>query len=616
MRRQTRHPVVALGTQGRSDGARVKRAGFGSPLAELPRWRLLLLVASLATATYANALGNTWAFDDDYIVVSNPVVTETRWSEALTGPYWGGLEAVPSLYRPTTVTAFALEWSVFEGRPSAFHAVSLLLHVLVSLFVTLLLAAFLPAAASAAGGALFAVHPVHVEAVANVVGQSELLAAAAYLGACLLYIRHWSAGPGVHALRLLAITALYALALGAKEIAVTLPAALLLVELVRVRAREYQGTRPGALLIGAVRRDAPLYLALVVVLLAYLGVRVLVLGSLRGESLPSELIGLDWGARLLTALSLWPTYARLMLMPWNLAVDYAPGVLAPGVGLRPQVIVGAMMLATLSGIALRSWRVAPWAAFAAAWMVVTILPVSNLVVPSGTMLGERTLYLPSVAVAIAVAGVLTHVGTRHPVFLRRAWGGVAVVVTAFMIRSALRNPSWYDSFTAMNTLALEHPESWRSHRSRAEGLVRVGELDGALEEYEAALTLVPLDYSLLCEAGEVYLRQRRWPRAEELLTTAVTTEPDRPTAYRLLSQLYLVAGDGRKAHGTALAGLARWGTDRQLWALVSESYVAKGDLPAAVRAREAALGADPSSEWDRTRLAELLEAVGTFGESR
>ena len=608
--------MSAPGTRGRSDGTQVKRAVIGSPFDELPRWRLLLLVASLAAATYANAIGNRWAFDDDYIVVSNPVVTEARWGEALTGPYWGGLEAVPSLYRPTTVSALALEWRVFEGRPAAFHTVSLLLHVLVSLLVTLLLAAFLPIAAAAAGGALFAVHPVHVEAVANVVGQSELLAAAAYLGACLLYVRHWSAGPGVRALRLLAITALYALALGAKEIAVTLPVSLLLVELIRARGQEERAPRPGAMLVGAVRRDAPLYLALAAVLVAYLGVRVLVLGSLRGESIPSELIGLGWGARLLTALSLWPTYARLMLMPWRLAVDYAPGVLVPGTGVRPDVILGAMILVAMCGVAVRSWRAAPWAAFAAAWMVVTILPVSNLVVASGTVLGERTLYLPSVAVAIVVAGALAHVGTHHPALLRQAWVGVAVVVTAFMIRSALRNPSWFDSFTVMNTLALEHPESWRSHRSRAEGLVRAGELDAALEEYEEALALVPLDYSLLSEVGEVYLRQRRWPRAEELLATAVTTDPDRPTAYRLLAQLYLVSGDGRKAHGTALAGLARWGTDRQLWALVSESYVVKGDLLAAVRAREAALGADPSSVWDRTRLAELLEAAAVSGDSR
>ena len=120
---------------------------------------------------------------------------------------------------------------------------------------------------------------------------------------------------------------------------------------------------------------------------------------------------------------------------------------------------------------------------------------------SGTLLGERTLYLPSVAVAIAGAGALAHVRIRRPALLRQAWAVMAVVVTAFLIRSVLRNPSWLDSFTVMNTLALEHPESWRSHRSRAEGLVRAGDVDAALLEYEQSLALVPLDYTLLCEAG-------------------------------------------------------------------------------------------------------------------
>ena len=473
----------------------------GSHFPELPRWRLLFLVAFLAASTYANALGNTWAFDDQYIIVSNPVVTESQWGEALTGPYWGGLEAEPSLYRPTTLSALALQWQAFAGRPAAFHAVSLLLHVLVSVLVTLLLAGLLPGVAAAVGGALFAVHPVHVEAVANVVGQSELLAAVGYLGACLLYVRYWNAGPTVRVYRLLAIIALYALALGAKEIAVTLPATLLLLEVARACEQEGREARPFAVLIAAVRRDAPLYLALAAVLLVYLGARVWILGSLRGDNLPSELVGLGGGARLLTALSLWPTYARLMLMPWNLAADYAPGVLAPATGLRLDVFLGAAILIALCAVAVRAWRETPWAALAAAWMVVTILPVSNLVVASGTLLGERTLYLPSVAVAIAGAGALAHVRIRRPALLRQAWAVMAVVVTAFLIRSVLRNPSWLDSFTVMNTLALEHPESWRSHRSRAEGLVRAGDVDAALLEYEQSLALVPLDYTLLCEAG-------------------------------------------------------------------------------------------------------------------
>ena len=194
-----------------------------------------------------------------------------------------------------------------------------------------------------------------------------------------------------------------------------------------------------------------------------------------------------------------------------------------------------------------------------------------------------------------------------------------MVVAAFMVRSVLRNLSWMNSYTVMNTLALEHPESWRSHHSRTQGLVRVGDAAGALREYERALVLMPRNYSLLCEAGALYKRERMLARAERLLTVAVEAAPERPTAYRLLAELYLIVNEGRRAHQTALAGLARWDADRELWALVSESYVAKGDLAAAVRARRAALAADPSSEPDRARLAELLDAAsgsrGSPGET-
>ena len=319
------------------------------------------------------------------------------------------------------------------------------------------------------------------------------------------------------------------------------------------------------------------------------------------------------GARVLTAISLWPTYARLLIVPWSLSADYAPGVLLPTAGVRPDVVLGAAMIAALSALAVGAWCRAPWAALSAAWMIVTILPVSNLIVPAGTLLAERTLYLPSVAVAFAVGGALAWIAARRPGLRHPAWGLTAAIVTAFMVRSALRNPSWLDSFTAMNTLAIEHPESWRSHRSRAEGLVRAGDASAALAEYERSIALVPLSYSLLTEAGSLYLRERRLARAEELLVTAVGIAPDRPLAYRLLAQLHLVSDQGRKAHGVALAGLAQWGPDRDLWGLVSESYVAKGDLPAAVRAREAALAIDPSSAFDRARLSELIAALDAAG---
>ncbi|MEE8385594.1 MAG: tetratricopeptide repeat protein, partial [Dehalococcoidia bacterium] len=188
---------------------------------------------------------------------------------------------------------------------------------------------------------------------------------------------------------------------------------------------------------------------------------------------------------------------------------------------------------------------------------------------------------------------------------------VAVLVCLLLlVRTVDRNPTWMSTYTVLNTLAQEHPESYRSIRSRAMGLVRVGESEEAGELYDLAAALAPGNYSLLVEAGDFYGRRRSWGKAESLLRRALMANPRSPEGYRVLASQLILQGRGRDGHRLALEGLARSGSDRVLWSLVSESYIAKGDLPAAIRARHAALGADPESSEDWMRLGDLLEATG------
>ena len=123
-----------------------------------------------------------------------------------------------------------------------------------------------------------------------------------------------------------------------------------------------------------------------------------------------------------------------------------------------------------------------------------------------------------------------------------------------------------------------------------------------------SLELAPDHYQLLVDAGVFYDDIGRADRSEELLARATALLPGHPAAYRRLAEHRLLRGEGRAAHAIALTGLARVGADRELWALVSESYVAKSDLEAAVRARRASIARDPTvAGW--TRLSELLEAM-------
>ncbi|HSM61937.1 MAG TPA: hypothetical protein VK849_14105 [Longimicrobiales bacterium] len=566
------------------------------------------LVPCVALAAYANALGNGFAYDDHRIVAGNPVVTEARWDEALFGPYWRWSGEGSGLYRPVTLATLALEWRAFDGAASGFHGVNVALHALASLAVLELLAALVGPAGATAGALWFAIHPVHVEAVANVVGVSELVSTLAALSACLVWARTRAGPPGRRAAGLAAIALLYGLGLGAKEIAVSLPGLLLLMELAR-------GGEP---LRARVAGVLPVLLTLSAVLGSYLVLRVSVLGTVTGEVVAPALRGLTTGERVMTSLSLWPEYLRLMAFPASLSADYSPGVLEVARSLTPPVILGAALLVTWAAAAalLLAGR-APALGLGLAWFLVAVLPVSNLFFATGVLLAERNLYLPSVGAALAVGGAVRwFVASPRPERTRRLAGALAALAgVALFVRTVTRNPAWWSTFTVMSTLTEEHPESYVALQHVGAGLARVGDAEGAARAFEAGLELVPRSYALMVEAGGFYARARNERRAEELLRHAIAEAPGQPTAYRLLAEQMIRLGRAREGHRIALEGLARAGPDRELWALVSEAYIAKGDLEASVRARRAALTQDPGSVHDWDRLAELLDALGRDSEA-
>ena len=560
-------------------------------------------VLFVAVVAYLNALGNGFAYDDTSVVQRNPVVTEARWGDALLGPYWAAEGPEGTLYRPVTIVSFTAEWRLWHGSPIGFHTLNLLAHALVSVLVLALLARFVSVPGALVGAVFFAIHPIHVEAVANVVGRSELYAAAAVLGAALLYLDRGRTTPGRGAVRLGGLSLLYLLGLGSKEIAVTLPGVLLLLEV----------CRPDAVpLRDRLRREAPVFVSLAAVLAAYLLLRASVLGTITGEVPAPALRGLGTGARILTALTVWPEYLRLLVFPRTLSADYAPGVLMTVHMVTPAVILGALVLLVWVAAAFMTFRAAPVVSAGLGWFVITIVPVSNLLVPAGILLAERTLYLPSVGAALVLGGVVDLVCRRIVPGRAQRLAAVlgAVAGAALLVRTVERNPTWMSTYVVLNTLAEEHPESFLALRSRGSGLAHVGEVEQAARYFDLAVRLVPQHYGLLIEVAGFYARQREDGRAEGLLRRAIEVEPAKPTAYRLLAEMRIRQGRGREGHRIALEGLARSGPDRELWALVSESYIEKGDLEAAVRARRAALGQDPSSVHDWDRLAELLQALG------
>ena len=285
--------------------------------------RLAAAVAALLAAfVYANTLRDGLIYDDRPVILVNEAVRQPLdWRTILLTSSWAPKGELTDSYRPLTVWTFALNHAVHGDRPLGYHLVNLLAHAGVSALVVLLAATFgLSGVTAGLAGALFAVHPIHTEAVASVVGRAELLAAGLGLLALLVQRRAAEAGWPLGTSATAAL--LYASALLAKEQAIAFAALMPLADLVF--------TDRGSLRVFARRlasRRALVYLALVAITAGYLLLRAVALGQVVGaREIPSWMnptASASPALRVLTALEVQALALKLLALPIGLSADYS-----------------------------------------------------------------------------------------------------------------------------------------------------------------------------------------------------------------------------------------------------------------------------------------------------
>jgi len=427
-------------------------------------------VFAVAVALYLPTAWYGFVQDDRAVIAANPAVQSIGAAvRAFADPYWPR-ESGAGLYRPLTILSYAVDWSVSGGRPGWLHIMNALWHGLAAVLFAAVIARWLPTLAAVGAGLLFAWHPVHVEAVASLVGRAELLAAVGILGAVLSARRGWWAGAVLCA----------ALAMFSKEHGVIVGVVILLDKWLPGGGRSPEGRRypPG------------LWIALAIVTGGFLAAWFAI-GWVGASDAAAVFYGRDVTGRLAVALPAVLRAAVLLVWPASLSADYSPQVLPARAGFSAAAVAGALVVVAVPALALWCRRRAPAVAFAAAIAVLSYLPTANLLFPSGVVLAERTLYLavalPAALVGIGVAWLQANWG------LRPAVAALAVVVLACGARSLDRLPAWRDNRSQLLTLLAEHPESYRAHASAAAVLGGIGDTAGARREYRVADSLFPGD---------------------------------------------------------------------------------------------------------------------------
>lgn len=502
-----------------------------------------MLLAGLAILVYLNSLGNGFAFDDIGIILENPTVHHfTDPLRIWLTPYWPGADALArGLYRPLTIQIMALQWAVGDGAPVVFHLLNVTLHAATSVLVYRVLRVLVGWRSAWVAGLLFAVHPVHVEAVANGVGQAEILSSALVMGAVLLHAgRPLHGDPGLR--RQILIPVLFLCAVLTKENAIVLPALLLAVDVAqgRLKRRGY---------VASVGKVAVLLLGVASV---YLVFRAIVLGgTLSGNAAWENQFLLDPATRIRTALSVWPQYARLLFVPFRLSAMYDPATILPSRAVTPSVVVGGVVLLFILVATFRP-RAWPAVGLGSAWFLATILPVSNLIIPIGTVLAERTLYLPSVAVAIWTAYAFRWGWSRTGRRVLARWtlaGATALLMLTFGVRTWLRNPVWANNEVLFETTLRDHPENFRAQWFRAQRLVREGDSLASIPHWHRAFEIYPGNTGFLTSYAHFLLGQGALEEAAAMADRALELRATSPNGLFVRGLIDLAQGRSELARG-------------------------------------------------------------------
>lgn len=446
------------------------------------------IVAFLAIIASLSGLTNGFALDDVHLIVANDRLHHlSRAFSVFTESYWPPEEGA-SLYRPLTSLAFVVQWFVGGGSPLPFHILSIALYALVSVAVFQLAVLIVDWKAGLVAASVFAVHPLHVEAVANVVGQAELWSALFAIGGLIFYIRDKSIAK---------VCACYAVSLLFKEHVIVLPAI--------IAAYELTGAR-------RIRDAAPALIAMSIVGIAFVALRTSVIGELQGAGVSPIFADEGFSARLFTMLRVSTEWMRLFFWPSSLSADYSPSQIPIATGFGTDMIPGVLVIVSAAVFAIHGRRKHPGISFALMSSAILLLIPSNLVVVTGFLLAERTLFLPSVMVVIGATAVLKYtfdnvdiVSAGRPRALRFMLVALSLIVVAGIARSSTRSPVWRDNETLFLNTVLDAPNSAKAHMMVAQLFSDRGNQKKAVAETIEALKVgSPRDSQLFAFAADMF----------------------------------------------------------------------------------------------------------------
>ncbi|MDD2680086.1 MAG: tetratricopeptide repeat protein, partial [Candidatus Omnitrophica bacterium] len=398
---------------------------------------IIFVIAGFCVIFYSNSLQNPFIWDDEALIVRNPVIRSWQnLPSAFTSDLYSGVNFGSNFYRPLQTASYMWDYHFWQLNPYGYHLTNIILQALVAFLVFLLSYAIFKEVDSALAVALlFALNPLHTEAVTYLSGRAEMLLGLFLLSALLLFMR------GYRFLSWLS----FILALLSKELAVVFPL-LILAYLFYYRREELK--KAGNFI--------KLLLPFLVIDLVYLLLRVSFLSFARMH--PPALTKYPLLLRITVLPEVILTYLRLLFFPLNLHMSWTITRPADFLGFFLNWFVLGLICVACFYI-LKDKRTDKRAALMLCWSLVFFLPQSGIL-PINAFIAEHFIYLPSISFFMLIVYLFRR-------YLRKGLFIFAVIgLGAFYgLLTFNRNFEWSDPAAFYEKITRFSPGSFQAHNN-------------------------------------------------------------------------------------------------------------------------------------------------------
>ena len=539
-----------------------------------------ILLAVLVGLLYANSLENQFSNWDDTMIYMNPNIRSLRWEKIKTIFTFGK----GYTYQPIRMLSYSIDYRFWKLNPAGYRITNILFYMLTCIMVFLVLRQLSTSLRDKVspdshdrvafiGSLLFAVHPVHVEAVTWLSARKEVLQGFFFFSGCYFYFK------GREELGQKKIVYYFALALFSillailsKPSAVIFPAVVLVYEIARKKEK-----------LRSFLRRHWLFLGLSLTVSAIFSFIVMKVMFEAGGIKPYHGVGVM--SNILVTIYVFLGSIKLLLFTADYSPAYQFVVNLPVFCLKN--ILFTLITLCLFIVSLVSLKWTKLIFFSFFFFLITLLPYLNIV-PISTLLADRYVFIASFSFCFLLGILFDYVYRyRLKIFSEGFFKVLSIsvfllVLAGYSLMTIQQNKIWKNSFTLWSHAVASNPESSTANAMMGVVCMDLREDEKAIEYLEKAVQLLPYDYLSRNNLGIVYGRMNEPEKALEEFATALQLRPDDDSIRINLSVFYQRRKEYKKAEEILKYLLSKSPQDARFHFRLGAIYKDMGQYEAAI----------------------------------